>query len=80
MPVHVATRATALEAHAFRPAVPSVWRGALDWFRRARTAIVTRRELAAMDERMLADIGLSRSDAAREANRPFWEIEAPPRG
>jgi uncharacterized protein YjiS (DUF1127 family) len=34
----------------------------------------TRRLLAGMDGRLLADIGASRADAAMEANRPFWDI------
>ena len=33
-----------------------------------------RRRLLALDERMLKDIGLSRSDAEREAHRGFWDI------
>jgi uncharacterized protein YjiS (DUF1127 family) len=32
-----------------------------------------RRALAAMDDRMLKDIGLTRVDARREAGRPFWD-------
>jgi uncharacterized protein YjiS (DUF1127 family) len=32
-----------------------------------------RRALAAMDDHMLKDIGLSRADARREAERPFWD-------
>ncbi len=31
-----------------------------------------RRHLAGMDERLLDDIGLSRLDAKREINKPFW--------
>lgn len=31
-----------------------------------------RREIARLTDRMLADIGLSRLDATREANKPFW--------
>lgn len=34
----------------------------------------TRRLLAEMDSRLLADIGASRADAAMEANRSFWDI------
>lgn len=32
-----------------------------------------RRQLAALSDFMLKDIGLSRADAEREANRPFWD-------
>lgn len=32
----------------------------------------TRRLLAEMDDRMLADIGVSRGDASMEAARPAW--------
>jgi len=31
-----------------------------------------RRDLAALSDRSLRDIGLSRSDALREINKPFW--------
>ena len=34
----------------------------------------TRRLLAEMDSHLLADIGISRADAAMEANRPFWDV------
>jgi len=33
-----------------------------------------RRQLLALDERALKDIGISRADAFREANRDFWDI------
>jgi uncharacterized protein YjiS (DUF1127 family) len=38
------------------------------WRRRARS----RAELAAMDDRMLGDLGLSRGAAYFEASKPFW--------
>ncbi|KZY68922.1 hypothetical protein A3742_08855 [Oleiphilus sp. HI0071] len=33
----------------------------------------TRAHLARLDDRMLSDIGLSRYDANKEAEKPFWE-------
>ena len=33
----------------------------------------TRRLLAEMDSRMLADIGVTRSEAQEEASRPAWD-------
>jgi uncharacterized protein YjiS (DUF1127 family) len=39
-----------------------------EWRRRAKD----RAELAALDDRMLADIGISRAEAEFLANRPFW--------
>jgi len=33
-----------------------------------------RRRLIDMEDRMLADIGLSRTDAQAEFNKPFWRI------
>lgn len=36
----------------------------------------TRRMLAEMDSRLLADIGASPADAHMEANRAFWDIES----
>ena len=37
-------------------------------------ARATRRMLAEMDGRMLADIGVDRGQARAEASRPFWDI------
>ena len=31
-----------------------------------------RRALVELDDRLLRDIGVSRADAEREANKPFW--------
>jgi uncharacterized protein YjiS (DUF1127 family) len=39
-----------------------------EWQRRARS----RRELAALSDRCLRDIGATRYDAYREARKPFW--------
>ncbi len=33
----------------------------------------TRHLLAAMDDRMLSDIGVSRAEAGYEADRPIWD-------
>jgi uncharacterized protein YjiS (DUF1127 family) len=38
------------------------------WRRRSRD----RAQLAMLDERMLRDIGLSRSDVLAETDKPFW--------
>ncbi len=40
----------------------------LGWLDRTRE----RRALAKLDDRMLADIGLSRADSGAEADKPFW--------
>ena len=34
----------------------------------------SRRVLAEMDDRLLADIGIGRGDAQTEASRPFWDV------
>jgi uncharacterized protein YjiS (DUF1127 family) len=39
-----------------------------EWRRRSRD----RAQLAMLDERMLRDIGLSRSDVLAETDKPFW--------
>jgi uncharacterized protein YjiS (DUF1127 family) len=41
--------------------------------RRMAEAIRTRRQLAAMDDRMLSDLAISRADALREAARGPWD-------
>jgi uncharacterized protein YjiS (DUF1127 family) len=38
------------------------------WQRRANE----RHALAQLDDRLLCDLGLSRSEAARESRKPFW--------
>ena len=46
------------------------WKAAFAMFE----ARQTRRTLAEMDGRMLADIGVDRGQARTEAARPFWDI------
>jgi uncharacterized protein YjiS (DUF1127 family) len=41
------------------------------WLDRARQ----RRHLGALDDRLLRDIGLSRSDVEHEVSRPFWQTD-----
>ena len=38
-------------------------------------AMVTRRQLREMDDRMLADIGITRAEALAEADRAPWDVE-----
>lgn len=67
---------TALERRTQGPAAPVRVRaapvGALgcirEWRRRARS----RAELAALDDRTLRDIGLTRADVWAEIDKPFW--------
>ena len=41
-----------------------------EWRRRARS----RHELAALCDRCLRDIGVTRYDAVREVRKPFWRV------
>jgi uncharacterized protein YjiS (DUF1127 family) len=41
-----------------------------EWRQRARQ----RRLLAQLNDRLLSDIGLSRSEVEREAAKPFWRV------
>ena len=59
-----------------RPSLPQVSWGAAEfasraagWWRRLRE----RRALAALDDGLLRDIGLTRADVDREYDRPFWQ-------
>jgi uncharacterized protein YjiS (DUF1127 family) len=38
-----------------------------------------RQDLSELDDRLLADVGISREDALWEAGKPFWQTEAGPR-
>ena len=48
--------------------------GLLATLRLALHAHAQRRHLAALDDHALSDIGLSRSQALAEANRPLWDV------
>lgn len=52
--------------------MPGIIANLADALPRWRRRIRARRELAAMDERMLGDIGLTESDVRWEVSRPFW--------
>ena len=54
--------------HALSDAGSRVAATVREWRRRARE----RAELAVLDERTLADIGLTRADAEFLSNKPFW--------
>ncbi len=42
------------------------------WFGVRAQRLRQRRALSRLDDRLLRDIGLSRSEAMQEINRPFW--------
>ena len=42
--------------------------------RQAYIAHIQRQKLASLDDHALADIGLTRSQAHAEANRPLWDV------
>jgi uncharacterized protein YjiS (DUF1127 family) len=48
------------------------WR---EWLFAMLRAMETRRYLVEMDERILKDIGITRSEAVEEANRAPWDLE-----
>ncbi|MCC0055823.1 MAG: DUF1127 domain-containing protein [Rhodobiaceae bacterium] len=43
------------------------------WIEKAYVRHYTRRELMALSDDMLKDIGLSRGQAHEEASKPFWK-------
>jgi uncharacterized protein YjiS (DUF1127 family) len=54
-------------------AVLSCWSSAIEiWLNRRQG----RQDLSALDDRLLADVGISREDALWEAGKPFWRTEA----
>lgn len=46
---------------------------AIESFTAANKRHKSRRHLARLDDRLLKDIGLTRAQAKRESNRPFWD-------
>jgi uncharacterized protein YjiS (DUF1127 family) len=52
----------------------SIFSRAVETLRSWRTRARERAELAALDDRVLRDIGLTRSDVYREYRKPFWRI------
>ena len=65
-PHHRARRQNAI--HALSDASSHFVATLREWRRRNRE----RAELAALDDRMLKDIGLTRADAEFSSNKPFW--------
>jgi uncharacterized protein YjiS (DUF1127 family) len=50
----------------------SNWAGTIEiWLHRRQG----RRDLRELDDRLLADVGISREDAFWEARKPFWRTE-----
>jgi uncharacterized protein YjiS (DUF1127 family) len=62
-----ATRGRSGQRHAVL-ALGDAWDHVREWRPRTRE----RGELAALDDRMLKDIGLTRADAEFLSNKPFW--------
>ncbi len=58
----------ATPAFALRAVATAALTQAFDWLTQSRS----RATLAELDDRLLADIGLSRADVARECDKPFW--------
>ena len=48
------------------------------WSMQAWYAYSTRKALAGLDDRTLADLGISRAQARQEAARPFWDVRGLP--
>jgi uncharacterized protein YjiS (DUF1127 family) len=47
-------------------------RALLAWWKKCRARTRERHALARLDDRLLSDIGISRCDAEREIEKPFW--------
>lgn len=72
MPTHTSTLCESAMRGLWRGAAAAAAR-AIDTLLRWQELASQRRALLTLNARMLADIGISRADAAREAARPFWE-------
>lgn len=51
---------------------PAGLAGLLAWLGRTMLRSRGRSSLAELDDRLLRDIGVSRAEARRESNKPFW--------
>ena len=51
------------------PRWSELWALIIEWRRRTRS----RYELMMLDDRELSDMGLTRSDACNERDKPFWQ-------
>ena len=67
--MHRVMRAERAPATSFGSRAASLLRHVLTWSERIRQ----RRALAAVDDWLLKDIGVSRSDAMRECDKAFWQ-------
>lgn len=57
------------------PTTPACWLArAIAAWRGARARFRQRRALAALDDRLLDDVGLSRRQAEAEVRKGFWEV------
>jgi len=53
--------------------LPHLWHRMGDTLHVWHERVVARRELAELDDYMLHDIGLTRTDVIREVEKPFWQ-------
>ena len=56
-----------------RPALPAA-SGVLGWLLHIQAVARSRSALRGLDDSRLADLGISRTAAEREAARPFWHL------
>lgn len=72
---HFSLAARPLDAQSLRALPRRIWRQLQRWWQLAEQ----RRLLATLDDRALQDIGISRAEAQRESERPFWDDPLPRR-
>lgn len=58
-----------------RPRLAALGRGFARRFRQALRVMATRPDASKLDDRMLADLGISRAQAEFEASRAPWRID-----
>lgn len=62
-------------AHGLRPRLAAAAKQFGGQFRRALRVMATRPDASRLDDRMLADLGISRAQAHFEASRAPWRID-----
>lgn len=75
MSAYITLNRTVVGHHGVRPRLAAAAKGFGAKFRRALRVMASRPDADRLDDRMLADLGISRAQARFEASRAPWRID-----